>query len=142
MSAPDPIAFTQRLYSRLPAHYRQRDAERNLPMLALLRVIGTQASLLRQNLDDLWDDFFIETCEDWVVPYLGALLGTRLLANPVGQSNRLDVWNTVAWRRSRGTPRMLQSLSPAIAGWPAGLAEFYRNLVWSQNMKIICGLRR
>lgn len=134
MTAPDPIAFALRLYGRLPGHYRQRDAERNLPLLALLRVIGTQAANLRQDLDDLWDDFFIETCDDWVVPYLGALLGTRLLANPVGQSSRLDVWNTVAWRRSRGTPRMLQSLSPAIAGWPAGLAEFFKVLGWSQSM--------
>ena len=97
------------------------------------RVIGSQASNLRHDLDSLWDNFFIETCDDWVVPYLGKLLGTRVLANPVGQSDRLDVWNTVAWRRSKGT-RMLQALSTAITGWPTDFAEFFQQLGWSQNL--------
>jgi hypothetical protein len=131
LSAED---FARLLYSRVPGQYRARDVERNLPLLALLRVIGSQASNLRHDLDSLWDNFFIETCDDWVVPYLGKLLGTRLLANPVGQSDRLDVWNTVAWRRSKGTPRMLQALSTAITGWPTDFAEFFQQLGWSQNL--------
>ena len=134
MSGNRPVDFAQRLYARVPAHYRVRDAERSLPLYALLRVIGTQAANLRRDLDDLWDNFFIETCDEWVVPYLGALLGTRLLPNPVGQTNRMDVWNTIGWRRSRGTPRMLRALSLAITGWPTGFAEFYRSLGWSQNV--------
>ena len=134
MSAHSPEDFAQLLYSRIPAHYRGRDAERNLPLLALLRVIGTQAANLRQDLDALWDNFFIETCDDWVVPYLGKLLGTRLLTQPIGQSNRLDVWNTVDWRRSKGTPRMLQALSTAITEWPTDFAEFFQQLGWTQNL--------
>jgi hypothetical protein len=130
----DAEGFAQRLYSRVPNHYRVYDAERGQPLLALLRVIGSQASNLHQNLEDLWDDFFIETCEDWVVPYLGALTGTNLLPQDVGQSNRLDVWNTVIWRRSKGTPAMLRALAQAISGWPTDLAEFFQNLGWSQNM--------
>ena len=122
MSAISGEDFAQLLYSRVPGHYRARDAERNLALLALLRVVGTQAAHLRQDLDALWDNFFIETCDDWVVPYLGTLLGTRLLAHPVGQSNRLDVWNTVVWRRSKGTPRRRttttssRKISPVL-GW-------------------------
>ena len=65
---------------------------------------ANRSANLRQDLDALWDNFFIETCDDWVVPYIGALVGTNLLQQPVGQSNRLDVWNTVIWRRSKGTP--------------------------------------
>ena len=134
MSRNDAEDFANRLYSRLPADYRARDAERNQPLWALLRVVGEQAANLRQDLDALWDNFFIETCDDWVVPYLGALLGTNLLAHPVGQSNRLDVWNTVVWRRSKGTPRMLGALATAISEWPTDLAEFFQQLGWSQNM--------
>src|SRR5437016_5163863 len=130
----DAESFAQRLYSRVPNHYRAFDAERGQPLLALLRVIGTQAANLRQDLDDLWDDFFIETCEDWAVPYLGALTGTNLLPQDVGQSNRLDVWNTVIWRRSKGTPAMLRALAQAITEWPTDLAEFFQTLGWSQNM--------
>ena len=86
-------------------------------------------------MDALWDDFFIETCDDWVIPYLGALVGTNLLPQPVDQrSNRLDVWNTVLWRRSKGTMSMLSALSQPISGWSADIAEFFQILGWSQNM--------
>src|SRR5262249_30906573 len=86
------------------------------------------------DLDALWDNFFIETCDDWVVPYIGALTGTNLLAHPVGQSNRLDVWNTVLWRRSKGAPRMLTALAQAISEWPTDMAEAFQSMGWSQNM--------
>src|SRR5690348_15940273 len=134
MSQNDASIFAQRLYSRIPADYRARDAERDFPLLALLRVIAEQAANLRQDLDSLWDNFFIETCDDWVVPYLGALLGTNLLAHPVGQSDRMDVWNTVIWRRSKGTPQMLRALAVAISEWPCDIAEFFQHLGWSQNL--------
>jgi len=126
--------FALRLYSRIPSQYRVLDEEQGKPLLALMEVIGEQAANLRQDLDDLWDDFFIETCDDWVVPYIGALLGVNLLAQPVGQSNRLDVRDTVLWRRSKGTPAMLRELAAAITEWPTDLAEFFQTLGWSQNM--------
>ena len=137
MSRNDTEDFAQRLYARVPAHYRVYDAERGQPLLALLRVVGEQVANIRQDLDALWDNFFIETCDDWVVPYIGALLGTNLLAREVGQSNRLDVWNTVVWRRSKGTPRMLDALSDAIGEWPTDLVEFFQSLGWSQQINHI-----
>jgi hypothetical protein len=136
VSRNDAVDLSQRLYSRLPANYRAYDAEppQDYAMLALLRVIGEQAANLRLDLDDLWDDFFIETASDWVVPYLGALLGTRLLADPVEQGDRLEVANTVRWRRTRGTPAMLRSLARSVTGWPDDLAEYFQHLGWSQNV--------
>ena len=134
MSRNDAEDYAQRLYSRVPAHYRVYDAEQGYPLLALLRVVGEQVANIRQDLDALWDNFFIETCDDWVVPYIGALVGTSMLASPVGQSNRLDVKNTVRWRRSKGTPAMLQELAHAISLWPTDVAEFFKVLGWSQNI--------
>jgi hypothetical protein len=134
MSRNDAEDFAQRLYARIPQNYRVYDQEQGQPLLALIEVIGEQVANLRQNLDDLWDDFFIETCEDWVVPYIGALVGTNLLSNPVGRSNRLEVRDTVLWRRSKGTVAMLAALANEISGWSADIAEFFRSLGWSQNM--------
>jgi hypothetical protein len=134
MSRNDAQDFAQRLYARLPGHYRLYDAQQGLPLLALLTVVGAQVANLRQDMDALWDNFFIETCEDWVVPYIGALIGTNLLAQPLGTSNRLDVWNTVQWRRNKGTPQMLSALAESISGWQGEGAEFYESLGWSQNM--------
>ena len=134
MSRNDATDYAQRLYARVPEYYRVLDEEQGLPLYALLATVGEQVANLRTDLDALWDGFFIETCEDWVVPYLAALTGTNLLANPVGQSNRLDVRNTVMWRRSKGTPAMLRALAQAISGWPTDLTEFFQVLGWSQNM--------
>ncbi len=134
MSRNDPADMAARLYARVPGNYRVYDAEQGYPLLALLTVIGREVSALRVDLDDLWDDFFIETCADPIVPYLGALVGTKLLDQPIGQSNRLEVWNTVAWRRSKGTPQMLGELAGAISGWPAQVDEFFARLAWSQHM--------
>jgi hypothetical protein len=134
MSRNDAKDYAERLYARVPAYYRVLDEEQGLPLYALLATVGEQVANLRADLDALWDDFFIETCEDWVVPYIAALTGTHLLVNPVGQSNRLDVRNTVMWRRSKGTPAMLRALGQAISGWPTDLAEFFHVLGWSQNM--------
>src|SRR5260370_9458102 len=128
MSRNDARDFAERLYARIPAHYRVYDAERGQPLFALLLVVGEQVANVRQDLDALWDNFFIETCDDWVVPYLGALLGTNLLAHPVGQSNRLDVRNTVHWRRSKGTPAMLRELAQSISLWPIDLSELFPTL--------------
>src|SRR6185295_17812526 len=125
MSRNDANDYAQRLYERVPAYYRVADAEQGMPLFALLRVVGEQVANLRSDLDKLWDNFFIETSDDWVVPYIATLTGTNLLANPVGQSNRLDVRNTVIWRRSKGTPAMLRALAQAISGWPTELAEFF-----------------
>jgi hypothetical protein len=146
----DQDDFAQRLYSRLPELYRTRDlaiarqrvppstddvdALNGAPLFSLVRAIAGQVAALRQDMDDLWDNFFIETCDDWVVPYLGSLVGTRLLANPVGQSNRLDVRNTVFWRRSKGTPAMLAALAAATSGWGADVSEFFSMLGWAQNL--------
>jgi hypothetical protein len=140
MNGNDAEGFAQRLYARIPSHYRVYDVERDKPqpLLALLRVVGEQGANVRQDLDALWDNFFIETCDDWVVPYLGALVGTNLVQQPTdAKSNRLDVWNTVVWRRSKGTPQMLAALSQAISGWNSDLAEFFDQLGWSQNMNYV-----
>ncbi|HVN06242.1 MAG TPA: hypothetical protein VMT86_17590 [Bryobacteraceae bacterium] len=133
----DAQDFAQRLYSHVPANYRAYDDEQGLPLLALLQVIAQQTANLRQDLDDLWDNFFIETCEDWAVPYIGQLIGANLLANPVTSSNRLQVRDTIHWRRSKGTPAMLQSLAAEVSGWAMDFAEFFSSIAWAQNLNHI-----
>jgi len=66
-----------RLYELLPAIYRQRDAELNYPLRDLLRVITEQADVIEDDIGQLYENWFIETCQDWVVPYIGDLIGYR-----------------------------------------------------------------
>src|SRR6516165_10103101 len=67
------------LYRLLPAVYRERDAALNYPLRGLLRLIGNQAALLDADIAQLYNNLFIETCADWVIPYIGDLVSNNIL---------------------------------------------------------------
>jgi hypothetical protein len=125
-----------RFYELLPAIYRVRDAEQGDPLKALLAVIADEAGALEENLDQLYDDQFIETCADWVVPYIGDLIGVRALHGVVPQvsSPRAEVANTIRLRRRKGTAAVLEELARDVTGWPARVVEFFEGLGWTQFM--------
>jgi hypothetical protein len=54
------------LYDLLPAVYRMADARQGKPLRALLRVIEEEMNGLEGDIEGLYDDWFIETCADWV----------------------------------------------------------------------------
>ena len=65
-----------KLYNLMPAVYRERDALEGEPLRALLAIIEQQADILDADIRRLWDNFFIELCDPWVIPYIGDLVGT------------------------------------------------------------------
>src|SRR4249920_2982802 len=95
----------ERLYNLLPAVYRVRDADQGGALGALCEVIAEEIAALRENLDQLYDDQFIETCAEWVAPYIGDLIGYRPIhgVTPRTISARAEVANTIAYRRRKGT---------------------------------------
>jgi hypothetical protein len=142
-------ARPDRLYDLLPVVYRMRDAEQGYPLRDLLRVLSAQADVLEQDIARLYDNWFIETCDDWVVPYIGDLLGYTLLPEAAmldatgdactaglgrALAPRADVANTIDARRRKGTLSLLEDLSRDAAGWPARAVEFYRRLGWMQHL--------
>ena len=56
------------------------------PLANLLAVFGEQIAVLQEDLEQLYDDQFIETCADWVTPYIGDLIGYRALHGVVPRS--------------------------------------------------------
>jgi len=138
-----------RLYDLLPVVYRSRDAEQGYPLRALLRVIGEQVDGVENDIAQLYENWFIETCEDWVVPYIGDLIGHQLVheagepgdvTTARGQQReqilipRQDVANTIRARRRKGTLALLELLANDVAEWPARVVEFYRLLGWTQHL--------
>lgn len=128
-----------KIYDLLPAIYRLRDSEQGGPLEALVSVIAAQAALLEDNLEQLYDDQFIETCADWVIPYIGDLIGYRTIHGvaPVVSSSRAEVANTVAYRRRKGTASMLEQLARDVIGWDARVVEFFQRLATTQAMNHI-----
>ena len=129
----------ERLYNLLPALYRIRDVEQGEPLKALCAVIAEDIAALRENLDQLYDDQFIETCADWVAPYLGQLIGYRALYGVTERtrSARAEVANTIAYRRRKGTATVLEQLARDVTGWHSRVVEFFQSLQSSQYMNHI-----
>jgi len=124
------------LYELLPAVHRVRDAVEGEPLDGLMAVIQEQVELLEQDIDRLYDDWFIETCEEWVVPYLGDLLGISgiLPVQDATFSQRGLVANTIAYRRAKGTAAVLEQLAGDVTGWAAKALEFFELLAATRYM--------
>src|ERR1022692_1790249 len=71
----DMTGQADRLYNLLPAVYRMGDAAQGYPLRALLNVVAEQVNVVEADIEQLYENWFIETCQDWVVPYIGALIG-------------------------------------------------------------------
>ncbi|SBT95368.1 hypothetical protein GA0115233_11326 [Streptomyces sp. DI166] len=138
------------LYALLPTVIRRRDAEEGGPLRALLTVVAEQVAVLQEDIERLYDNWFIETCDDWVVPYIGDLVGYEILPGIAAALSddtswgtglsavvvpRRDVADTVVHRRRKGTLPLLEDLSSAVAGWPARVVEHRRLLCVTPSVR-------
>ena len=57
----------QQFYALLPAVYRTKDAPTG-QLQALFEVLAAQSAIVEDNIEQLYDDQFIETCAPWVDP--------------------------------------------------------------------------
>lgn len=145
-----------RLYELLPVVYRQRDVEQDSPLRALLNVIAEQANVVETDITQLYENWFIETCEDWLVPYIGDLIGYQpgheagepgdVTTLQGRQRNKIliprrEVANTIRYRRRKGTLALLELLATDVAGWPARAVEFYQLLAWTQAIHHLHDIR-
>jgi hypothetical protein len=106
------------------------------PLASLLAVFAEQIAVLDEDLSQLYDDQFIDTCAEWVVPYIGDLIGYRHLHNvsaTVGRA-RAEVAHTIGFRRRKGTLAVLEQLAFDVTGWKASAGEFFQRLVLTQYM--------
>jgi hypothetical protein len=147
------------LYSLLPAVYRERDAQRNLPLRALLSLLEEQRSLVDRDIARLQENSFIETCDEWVIAYIADLVSNNLLFDPSRSADsetatalftdlvgkdlrppvavriRADVAKTIHYRRRKATPTMLEELARDVTGWPTHVVEFFHLLGWTQFLE-------
>ena len=123
------------LYDLLPAVYRNRDYYLGEPLRALVTVLGDELDVLRRDIDRLYDNWFIETCDEWVVPYIGDLLAASGL-HPGREgvfSLRAFVANTLAYRRRKGTASVLENIAQDVSGWSTSVSEFFQLLTNTQH---------
>jgi hypothetical protein len=123
------------LYERLPEIYRIRDEEQypKGQLKAYLSLVEATFGAIAYDVEGLYHDLFIETCDDWVVPYIGDLLGSSHLAGDLW-TLRADVADTIALRRRKGTLSAIELLAYDLTGWGVHSVELLANMAWQQNL--------
>lgn len=141
------------LYRLLPEELRRLDEleadGRTLhPLHDLTAVVQEQIDLLAEDIDLLYEGWFVETCPPWVLPYLAALVGEqvprslgpepdepdRALARARLMVPRRLVANALRRRRRKGTRSVLEAIVHDVGAWPGHAVESYRRLVWNQHL--------
>lgn len=127
------------LWRWLPGVYRARDTEGRLQ--AFIALFADELWRLRRTLEKQHADHFIDSAQDWVIPYLADLLGSSVLftgdAARLGEittRNRDDVKNTLRWRRQKGTLAGLEGVARDVSGFGVHAVEMFERLAWMQNL--------
>jgi hypothetical protein len=136
------------LYNLLPAVYRMRDAQQpGLPLRNLLRAIAGQVDELAADAGQLYDNWFIETCEDDLVPYFAGLVGLSLgppqpTSADAARSGIDAIWrraqvaDAIADRSRKGSFSVLEQLAIQATGWPARAIELRRMALATQSVRM------
>ena len=130
------VYYADKLWALLPAVYRAEDTTEfgaKGPLRELADRVGGTAAALRRSMDRLWEDQSIETCDDWVIPYIADMVDTRLILGLDARGQRLDVANTIDYRRRKGTLGVLEQIASDISGWDAKSVEFFRRLARTRH---------
>lgn len=127
---------SDRLYGLIPEAHRLRDGDAGEPLRTLLRIVERELNALEGDVAQMYEDWFIETCDDWLVPYIGDLLGAGVLHEQAGagRGRRAYVANTIAYRRRKGTAAVLEQLARDLTGSPARAVEYFRLVATTQHL--------
>ena len=133
MTTGSTAGTADRVLALLPEHVRRRDAETGGLLADLLAAVADMLADVESDIDDLYSSWFIETCPEWVVPYIADLIGVTDLPPDLHDagapvSRRALVANTVGYRQRKGTVAVLEDVARAASGWPARAVEYYRHL--------------
>jgi len=131
-----------RIYGLLPSIYRiedlrQQTSDGHRPLQDLTSIMEETLRLLENDLDGLYENWFIETCDEWVAPYIGDLVDAGLLCSVKGSralSGKAYVANTIHYRKRKGTVSVFEEIARDITGWDAHVVEFFKLLSTTQNI--------
>lgn len=125
----------------LPGVYRGRDAQGSGALRAYLSLFADELWRLRRAVAQSHADHFIDSAQDWVIPYLADLVGTEVLFTGVAAArreiatlNRDDVKNTLRWRRQKGTLAGLQDVAQGVSGWGVHAQEMFERTACLQHL--------
>jgi hypothetical protein len=125
------------LFARLPSHFRSRDAEQGRALEALMGLFAEELGYLEQDIDQLYDNWFVETCEPWVLPYIAALVGAspmREIGTDQAGLLRAYIANLLQYRQAKGTAAVIEQVARDVSGWSVVAVEFFQRLATAQHV--------
>ena len=133
----------QLLYDAIPALYKLGDQQarhqgepERAELERFVKVLAGPLAIVRQSIEELHADFFIDSANDWIIPYLARMIGLRLVF-PDADSNRRDVRNAVGWRRKKGSPATLQELGNELTGQLVVTDEGWKQVRMAQDLDLL-----
>jgi hypothetical protein len=131
-----------RIYGLFPSNYHLQDLQHQTsdghrPLQDLVAIMEETLKILESNIEGLYENWFIETCNEWVAPYIGDLVDADLLPLAKGSaavSGKAYVANTLHYRKRKGTVAILEEIARDVTGWDACVVEFFRFLSTTQNV--------
>ena len=142
-AAASDVDRRDRLFRLLPQVLQMSDVCGGGALQALLRIMTEQADVVEDDIAALLDNWFIETCDDWTIPYIAELVGYKSVfdASQFGDvqtardhervrvlAPRREAANTLRYRRRKGTLLVLEEIAHAASGWPARAVECRGNI--------------
>lgn len=138
----------EQLLQLLPQIYRQRDEEirerdglAEGPLASLVGVLASQITAVEEDIEQVYENWFVETCDPWVLPYLGKLLGIDRIPVTRGSSFSARAYfaDMLHYRSRKGTPAMLERLARGTTGWPARVNEYFLLLAQTRHLDRLSG---
>jgi hypothetical protein len=132
------MSFNKRpikLYERLPEIYRIKDGEQDPPgqLKSYLSLVEKIFDNIHFDIESLYHNLFIDTCDEWAIPYIGDLLGTSHLSGDPW-TLRADVADTIVLRKYKGTLLAIERLTYNLTQWGVHCVELRENLLWHQHL--------
>jgi phage tail-like protein len=130
------MSIEERFYALLPQLYRDRDQVQGQPLRALLAVLEGEYQALKTDMEATYDNWFVDTCDQWVLPYLADLLGQRGLSHDqrLFPTQRRLVANALGYRRRKGTAAVLEHVLRDVTGWDVRVVEYSQLLAVTQHL--------
>lgn len=125
---------TSLLYELLPELYRVWDQPPREDLKDFLGILAVPLAQVRQSVESLQADLFIDSCDDDMLPALAEMVGT-VLVFPDAASNRRDLRSTAAWRRRKGSIQTLESLTGELLDQLVTTQEGWKRLLITQDIR-------
>lgn len=116
------VDFAAMLYQSLPGLYRDKDVHGELRRF--LELAAQPLAELEASIGQLYEDLFVASCQQLLVPLIGGLVGADVDAGLPVRTQRAQVQESVRFYRSKGVRDSTLAFAERLTGWRVALVDY------------------